>query len=298
MKDLKTIRNTSTVAQSIVFKGQQFTLSPHDEQTYEIDVADKFLEFCSPVVVDVSADSMGSMYAPELIAKTVWLANVTGNPDSPSTVTVTKYMKNGSLRTEKVSMPNPNHEPRSLSWELKGGHKQYTAQDGGLVQLSLTPRMLTIPPFKRRPFASEEAEFFMANDAMTEVRGAAIRSRAPSDFEPDMTWKLAEMRAFLRLTDPQADIGPDDKMLAEQAAREGWDEKKANEELRKAKQMVMRRLYFRLVDPKYRLPTRKEFNEFLTGKSEESVQKEELSALLAQADKSIGSGSRKLAATK
>jgi hypothetical protein len=89
MKDLKTLRNTSTVAQSVVFKGQQFTLSPHDEQTYEVDVADKFIEFCSPVVVDVSADTMGSMYAPELIAKTVWLANVTGNPDSPSTVTVT-----------------------------------------------------------------------------------------------------------------------------------------------------------------------------------------------------------------
>jgi hypothetical protein len=295
MDDIKSVRNTSTVPQSIVYKGQQFVLGPREEQTYEAEIANRFIEVCSPVVVDVSGEEFGQTFAPDRQAQTVWVANMTGNPELPRRTKVQRYMKTGTLRTEPVEVDHPNLEPRTLAWEFKGGHEQFVGGDGKLVQRTLNSRLLVVPPFKRRPFTKPEADFIFANDNLSEARGCVVESRAPSEFEPDMSWKLSDMRAYFRLTDPMADLGPDEKALGERARAETWDEKRATEEVRKAKQMCMRKLYFRLVNPAYRLPTRKEFNEFMTGKSEENIQKEELNEILAAADKTIASGARKLA---
>lgn len=91
------------------------------------------------------------------------------------------------------------------------------------------------------------------------------------------------MRSYFRLVDATTDLGIGENELSAKAAKQKWTADKLKEEMRAAKQTLFRRLYFRLVDPAYRLPTRKEFNEFLTGKSEEQIEEEQMQALLEKA---------------
>lgn len=276
---LKTIRNTSSVAQSIVYKGQHFVLGPSDEQTFEALIADKFVELCAPLVMDTSAD-FGSTFAPELQNETVWVANMTGNPTAPEEVTVTKYTKN--KRWEPIKVINPNKQPRIIKREMKGGHRQHVAKDGGLVQESLPSTMHQVPPYRRVPMAKAIASWFLQRDGNgDEARGAVIESRPPSPFEPDMNWPLAEMRAYLRLIDPLCKLPIGDDELKSKAKKENWSEAEAKEKLRQAKQDCLKLVYFRVVDPRYRLPSRKEFAEFYSGRSEDEVVKQELAAILS-----------------
>ena len=131
--------------------------------------------------------------------------------------------------------------------------------------------------------------------------GAVIASRPRSDFEPDMTWPYEDMRNYARLTDPSMDIGPDDARIINDVKAEvdilardnAWKPRKieielkerGKEALRSAKQALFHRLYFRLVNTDYKLPTRSEFNEFVTGRSEADVEEAELERILAKAEK-------------
>jgi hypothetical protein len=298
--ELKTIKNTLAIPQNIIYKGRQFVLGPNDEQTFEAVIANAFLEKCEPIVVEVKTE-LGAVWAPELQARTMWVANVTGNPDAPATVLDRRYDKL-SMRFTEVEVPNPNRKARPIARELKGGHKQYTARDGGLVQESLPSKTWVVPTYRRVPMPEADGEWFLNRDAMCgPSRGAVIRSRPRSDFEPDMTWQYEDMRNYARLVDPTMDIGPDDAGIARAvkaevdklAFDEKWKPKKievelrerSKEALRKAKQELFHRLYFRLVNPDYRLPTRAEYSEFVTGKSQEDVEEAEVEAILAKAEK-------------
>ena len=298
--ELKTIKNSTGVPQSVIYRGRQFTLGPRDEQTFEKIIADAFLEKCSPMVLEVQTD-LGQTWAPELQAKTIWIANVTGNPDAPLTVADRRYDKT-VMRYTEVEVVNPNLKPHPVAREMKGGHKQYTARDGGLVQESRPSRVWVVPSFKRVPMPEAEAEWFLNRDAMCGAsRGAVIRSRPRANFEPDMTWQYEDMRNYARLTDPSMDLGPDDGAIAlkvkaeidEDARVNLWKPRKievelkerGKEALRQAKQALYHRLYFRLVNPDYPLPSREEYNEFVTGRSQADIEDEEIERLLAKADK-------------
>lgn len=309
--DLKTIKNTLNAPQSIVYKGRQFVLGARDEQTYEAVIANAFLEKCAPIVQEVKMD-LGSTWAPELQLKTVWVANVTGNPDAPATIPDRRYDRTLQRYTE-VDVPNPNTKAHPVAREMKGGHRQYTARDGGLVQESLPSRTWVVPTYRRVPMPEAEANWFLNRDAMCgPSRGAVIRSRGRSDFEPDMTWLYEDMRVYGRLLDPSMDLGPDDakiindvKAEVDAAAKEGlWKPRKievelkerGKEALRSAKQSLFHRMYFRLVNPDYPLPTRSEYNEFLTGQSQVDVEEAELERLLAKAEKATKVASKDMPA--
>lgn len=298
--ELKTIKNTLGVPQSVIYKGRQFVLGPNDEQTYDTIIADMFLEKCNPIVVEVKTD-LGATWAPELQLKTTWVANVTGNPDAAETVPDRRYDRS-MMRFTDVNVPNPNKTARPIARELKGGHKQYTARDGGLVQESLQSRTWVVPTYRRVPMPTEVANWFLNRDGMCgPSRGAVIESRPRADFEPDMGWKYEDMRVYARLTDSSMSLGPDDTAIAKQVKAEvdvlamenEWKPRKievelkerAKEALRKAKQELYHRLYFRLVNPAYTLPTRAEYNEFVTGQSQADIEEAEADALIAKAEK-------------
>ena len=100
-----------------------------------------------------------------------------------------------------------------------------------------------------------------------------MKSRAPSMFEPKPEnaddWSLNELRAYLQLLDPTAEMGRSEEQV-------GRDAKKRNhrkdEEIRahveEEKSLIMKRLYFRLADPRYPIPTRRDFEEFVRGAPE------------------------------
>lgn len=297
---LKTIKNTLGVPQSVVFKGRQFVLGPNDEQTFEAVIADAFLEKCAPIVVEAKTE-LGAVWAPELQARTMWVANVTGNPDSPEFVSDRRYDKT-AMRFTDVQLPNPNRKAHPVAREWKGGHRQYTARDGGLVQESLPSKLWVVPTYRRVPMEESVGEWFINRDATNGAgRGAVIKSRPISDFEPKMDWKYEDMRVYARLTDATMSLGPDENAIAKEvkltidklAQDNEWKPRKIEvelreaikEALRKAKQELYHRLYFRLVNPDYRLPTREEYNEFVTGQSQADVEEAEADALIAKAEK-------------
>ncbi len=280
---LKTIKNVTGAPQSIVMNGQQFTVAAFGEETFDSAIADKFLAICAPALID-SSEQLGATYAPELAQQTIWVANLTGNPDAPDEVNERRVGQDRKWTDVKVK--NPNKEPRTLAREMKGGHKAYIAKDGGLVQLSLPSTQWEIPPFRRRPMPAIAADWFLNRDAHGGgSRGAAIKSRPQSEFEPDMSWPLDDMRIYLRFVDADANLGIGEDELSKTAIKKKWDAKVVAEELRKAKQACFKRLYFRLVNPDYRLPTREEFMEVKLGKSAEQMAEEQVTALLEKSQK-------------
>lgn len=299
--ELKTIKNTLGITQSVVYKGRQFILHPHGEETFDSEIANAFLAKCSPVVAEVKDQSIGETFAPELQEKTIWVANVTGNPDSPEKVKDRRYDKS-AMRYQEVDIDNPNRKPRPIARELKGGHKQYTARDGGLVQESHPSRTWVVPTFRRVPMPSEVAEWFINRDAMTGPgRGAVIASRPRSNFEPDLSWSYEDMRNYARLTDPSMNIGPEETAIAREVKAEVDELAKANEwkprkielelrergkeALRRVKSELFQRLYFRLVNPDYPLPSRGEYNEFVSGQTQADIEEAEVEAFLAKAER-------------
>jgi hypothetical protein len=303
IQDTKTLRNTTAVPQSLIYKGRQFVLGEHEEQSFAGDVADAFLGKCAPVVVDIAYD-IGHTTVKHVEDTEAWVANVTGNPASPDLVEQ-KYFDKSSLRWSSREIKNPNKAPHTISRESKGGHFAYTASDGGLVQKSLPSTVWTILPYRRVKMHKATADWFVTRDGSSGAsRGACIMSRAPSEFEPDMTWSLDDMRVYMKLVMPDAPLGPDEAKIIAQAksvaakwAKTHTDAKpedveaKVKEELRTglnaAKQALFRQMYFVLVDPAYTLPSRKEFREFISGKSEDSISDDDMAELLAKADASM-----------
>lgn len=299
---LTTLRNTTGTSQSVVYQGRQFTLLAHEMQTFDADVAAAFLMKCSPIIIDVREDA-GVVEEKKQEEQFTWIANMTGNPSAAEKVSSQVYSKD-TLRWKEVQVTNPNKAPRVLSRELKGGHTAFIAKDGGLVQITNPSKTIALKPFQRRRLKTDEAEWFIMCDGSSGTgRGAAIISRGPATFEPDMSWSLDDMRVFLRLCDANAALGDDEQMLATKAqketdklaraAKKGDDKEwlknevksQLKEGIRKAKNAVYQTLFFKLVDPGYSLPSRAEFNEFLNGTTAVESTEDELDAILAKAEK-------------
>ena len=262
MKLVRLLNNTS-VAQNIVFQGRQIIMGPNEEGEFHEEVANKFLEMRAPLVSVVEEDINEAFDGDN--REYIWVANMTGNPDAPDSVHAKIFLNN---QWTHATIPNPNKEPRILRRKSDGGMVEYVAKDGALEAMNAGKITTEIPPFKRRKFSRVYATWWLNRDGLGEaqVRGASIKSRAPSNFEPDLNWSLDEMRSFLKLMDPNADLGRSKDQVTKEAKKR--NHRKAEEieaHIRQEKTLCMKRLYFRLADPRYPVPTREEFSEFLLG---------------------------------
>jgi hypothetical protein len=264
------LRNNTGVAQNIVYEGRQIVLGPHEDGDYVKPVADKFLEIRAPLVT-VAEEDIGGIYE-EGSPDTVWVANMTGNPDSPDQVKAKLFV---NRQWQMIPVDNPNKAARPLVLKCDMGMKEYTAKDGALESLNLGKKVIRIPPYKRRAMPSNEARWWLNRDAISEAhyRGASIKSRAPSAFEPRPdtidSWSLDELRAYLKLMDPNAEMGRSEEQVARDAKKRNH---RKNEEVlahvEEEKSLIMKRLFFRLADPRYPVPSRREFEEFMRGAPE------------------------------
>lgn len=138
--------------------------------------------------------------------------------------------------------------------------------------LNLGQKKLSIPAYKRTPLPKNEATWFVYRDAVAAGRGKpmSVYSRAPSDFEPDMTWTLDDMRSYLKLTDADAVLGDSEETI-ERTVKKGRFKKYGQEAIDSAiddaKRACLKRVFFRLVNPAFSLPTPREFSEFMGDKS-------------------------------
>jgi hypothetical protein len=262
MSNLVTVQNLSSRPKSIVYQGKQITIGPSTNETYQKEVADRFLSTHVGTVVNVEAglsQDVGDVTGVD----TMWVANITGDPDAPDMVTGEPYM---NKQGEKVipQFPNPRKNAMVVKRPYDLGQQPYIEKDGSESALNLAKIMVVIPPLGRRQLSKDIGEWMLNRDRITDpgARGRLMKSRAPSSFEPDMTWPLDEMRIYIKLCDASKEVGASEATIT----AEGGD-------VDAAKRTLWPRLFMLLVNPEVRLPTRQEFNEYMRGEGQALIQK-------------------------
>jgi len=262
MASIETIKNNTGVPQSVVFRGRQIVLDAHAQRAFDSEIAEHFLSNRSPLVSKVEEEPDIYDGATDM----VWIANFTGNKELPETVNVKQW---AGGRWQRADAPNPLRTPIVVERWCDGGMREYTAKDGAPEAHNLAKIRFRLPPYTRRLFPRDLAAWSLHRDSGTEMRGAIVKSRAPTVFEPNDSWSLDDSRAYLRLIDPSAPVGPSEADVRSNAARNPEAVKAGESGLRAyvddAKKTVLRRLFFRVANPQYHLPTREEFNEFVRG---------------------------------
>lgn len=282
--ELVRIKNNTVHDQYVIYKGTQVILSPEEERTVEKALGDLFLQKCPSHVSEIK---IGEEYLDnDKDNETVWIANVTGDPRQPEKFTTKRYSKANGW--QRVDIDNPKRKPFTIKRSMGGSMVEYTNKDGILEGLNKWGRDYTIPPFQRAPFPRHVARWFLNRDAlqMPEMKGACIKSRPKSHFEPDSSWPLDDIRSYFKLLNPVADLGPAEKEITHyKNGQKRKDQGAAQIELANAKVEILKQLYFYLVDPKVRLPSRAEFVEFRDGvEEEEELSVEEAARLLQNAE--------------
>jgi len=280
---LKRIYNQTAVTQSIAWKGVQLSIKPYEEQLVDEDVAEAFLDRCQDFVVP-AAEEFATVATTDNKPTTKWLANMTGNPDGPEKIELRVWK---DKQWQWVMSENPIKRAHNLKEWANGPMVEYTTKSGVLEALNMPGHFVSLPAFQRVEFDQGTADWFMERSLMSSPSSRSgnfpkiCESRKPSNFEPDMSWDLNTMLAYLKFVDPDCKLPRDEQHFIRQYRKKTPEEFKQliNEE----KRACMKKLYFRLVDPSYRLPSRKEFEEFLKGPGafvEEPTQEASEDALL------------------
>lgn len=213
-------------------------------------------------IVDIGA--IAATYVPEVVPQTMWVANMTGNPDAPSVVDAGKMKNRETNLVEVVRVENVNRQPRPIRMEMKGAQGSYKDGEGNNQGYIALPTIVEIPAYQRRELDIPIAKWMINRDNMAPVheRGALMKSRDHGEFEPNADWTIDELHAYLGYVDPMARkqglCAPDEATLESK-----FTGKKLEAQKRQVKLKAMKRLHFRLADPKYRLPSEQEFQSYM-----------------------------------
>ena len=266
----RAVRNQTAIEQYIIVEGKRESLAPYQTRVFDEALAQAFLAQRPGFVVEEKIE-VGATNTVSIQQETGWIANVTGNPDLPELV---NKWNDRSKANELV--PNPKRVPLVLKHTMGGG-QELIRISGEETSRALAPVEYTFAPFARRALPKHVADFCMARDALNSgvLRGGLSWSRAPSGFEPaspnDQAWSYSDMQVYLGLVDSGAVIGPSEPELKEWFASRRWDaiehalslthntNRTETSIMQDARTLLFKRLFFRLADPRYKLPTREEF---------------------------------------
>ena len=250
---LKKIKNFTAVAQSIVVDGNQIVLDGNTERFFPVEIANEFLAECGHQVREVN---IAQLYKEASSDKLVYLANMTGDPDASTSVKVKDVVSKG--KWGMVDRENPLKTARDLVFQMKGPQQEYQGPEG-LEGLNVGPTIYNIPRYQRRAFPVHIARWILTRDARCEqhYRNQVIESR-PVEWAPDSDWDLDDIRLFLQLCDPSVNLGPSESELTETYATLGEDEQLVK--LYEAKELALQRVHFRISNPQYSLPKKKQFD--------------------------------------
>ena len=268
---LTTLRNATAVAQSVVYRGRQVVIEANGEESFDKELAEHFLSMRSPLVTKkaVSSTSFDGM-----AGDMVWLANVTGNKELPETIS---WRENINKQWVEVSVPNPKRKEITSKRMFDLGMKRYVAKDGAPEALNLGKMPIVIGPRDRVMLPKHIASWFMNRESRSEksMQGCVIKSRAPTGFEPTREWPLDDIRAYFRLLDPKADVGPSEAEVREIAAKDevavSAGPSGAQAYVDAARKDLVDRIFYRVADPQYTPPTKEEFTEFVSGAAQGGV---------------------------
>jgi hypothetical protein len=253
--DKVTIRNTTNKQPYIITDdGQRIALTPHETRTVALEVAFKFIEQYPKAVVREQEINAVAEDIP--VAERVYLYNATGGPDEKETLIVTKFTKQGQVHEE---IKNPKHEAFTLSYELDGGQRLV-----GEDLLNLASRKVRVAPYTRMAFTKDTAENLLRRDAgqLNEMRGCIRHARAPQSFEPDDNWDLEDLQLYAKTIDSHGlgkKVGKTVQTLEKEITRGKHEGKTLETVIAEAKTALLKMLFFRIVDPAYRLPDKDEW---------------------------------------
>lgn len=157
--------------------------------------------------------------------------------------------------------------PRTLLYRDGSGNLVWNDKE---IQVTLPGQIIEVPAYGRIEVTKEQFETLIGRDLSRpeHLRGQIIRSRAPTDFEPDFNdpkWTIDALRQYLELVPSTGD-----KMGGRDVMGKSESEIRAENEHMTPTQLAMHlhdvryklwaRCILRAMDPQFALPSEKEFS--------------------------------------
>jgi len=272
--------NRSAAPCSILVQGNQLTIGSYCEMPVVDEVAEAFVAKYPQAVEVVNENSIAPVQVIEK-PKTVWVANVTGDPRYPAKVPA-RLFKDKHWTREMVD--NPVLKPMPLSATEMPDWSEYMSASGLMSKRTGTKRWL-LNPFRRMEMQPAKAAWFLNHMPKVEVVGSPIHilaarvCRAPTDFEPDHTWEYDDLIAYMHYIDTLAALPQTETKIRAASKRTKLTDEQVEEKIADEKRKLLTRLYYYVVDPKVAIPSRKEFAEYLHGQRGTEVQASEIEKL-------------------
>lgn len=206
MSLMKVVRNNTEYEQLAIIGGERRVLAPYMTQTMDKYTAKEFISQCSPYVEYAEGLSTFDSSASENDA--VWLYNATGDPAAEPLIERKIYSKGG--HEELVQENNPLYPPHVVKWRHGGGQIEGKERGSGQVTaLNMPSRYIEIYPYTRRAFSKVIADWLIMKDSQQETHcvGRLRKARPPQVSDPNETWELNKLRAFVKTIDSTIDVG-------------------------------------------------------------------------------------------
>jgi len=262
------VRNISDVTQNIFVDGVRYEIPAQELRVLPEDIAKEFIQLRGRFIQKYQEVKIPPPLGP--YEKAVWIANASGNPLITPEVFIRKRNRK-EHSWDMVASPNPLLVPRVVMEDMHTSERIVSTPEGdGETSLHFPPIRIEIPPFIRVPVPEHVAEFLLRRDNMREehLRGQICQVRPPSEWEANDSWSYEDLRTYAFLLDRQG-IRPEtfwspgvyadaSRLQARiQVARAHNDIIYLT--LSEAKLELWKRIFFRLIDERYGLPSREEF---------------------------------------
>lgn len=259
------VRNKTERPITLAFNGRVTTIPAYEEIPLNEELAQAFLAH-HHASVEIAADDIIVPEPVQAKPKEFWIANLTGNPMSPETIPFKEYDKvTKELKT--VHLANPYKRAYPLHLEMSGNEVYYrdAMGDASYYEPAIIYR---IPPYTACKVPENFFNWAIQRAANSSMSGE--REYGPCDPLPEFLpnkkdWSIAKLQTYLQLLDPSILDLPKaqrSEILGKSEASimvvHKADPTGAIFDIAKAKNDLVKQIFFRLVDNRYRRPMREE----------------------------------------
>lgn len=279
--EIVTVRNRINQPVSVIFNGKRVVIEAFEEMSMPQLVANKFLEAHPNSVENTLDDAFGASMTPQETPKTMWLANVTGNPDAPESF---KYERFDKVTGKMIDVfeANPNRKPRLLKYAMKGAEVLEKNKDGVTESTYRPGRYFELSPYRLMEVDADVGRWIMQREMRARTAGgtACVIARKLPEFSPNYSWSIEDLRTYLTLL-RDCDLRDTKKYGATTAmltSQFGSKPKELELRIHDAKRALMKYIYFCQINPSIPLPTREEFEEARISKKDKAAKADDAAA--------------------
>jgi hypothetical protein len=252
------LKNNSTAIQSVFVDSIRHDIYPHTVKSVNEEVASVFLNERSQYVSVFREVEVPHIFGERII----WVANASGNPFAPKTITLKRKHKGEDIEYEA---PNPLSIPTVVRERSLGNQILTDTPDGTdkMFKWDRPPFVIELPPFYRMGMSERYARWLVNRDAMREEQhvGKVVFCREPGEFEPNESWPIHHLQVWGINAIPSEvwDQAPEVKEILHAKPEDFGSE----DEVFNARQKLWEAIFFILIDDTYHVPTRYDFNNWL-----------------------------------